>query len=188
MRSSLGTSPQAGSAFHCCTRGLRVGFTNPNSCSGLCFSRWFSLVVGRGPDGIHGGAAAMAPTPPHSSFGHVQRNLLSAEQSRHEPVSCALEPNTVQSPPRRSTIMARPLTRMSSEKRCYLEVQKTNRAYRDLQGLLLNQIQQEYAKTPKSRASRQKCLPSHSKCPAHPAICRRGILITSRLGATAVSF
>ena len=35
-----------------------------------------------------------------------------------------------------------------------MEVQKTNRAYRDLQGLLLSQIQQEYAKTPKGRASR----------------------------------
>jgi hypothetical protein len=35
-----------------------------------------------------------------------------------------------------------------------MEVQKVNRAYRDLQGLLLNQIQQEYAKTPKGRASR----------------------------------
>ena len=35
-----------------------------------------------------------------------------------------------------------------------LEVQKTNRAYRDLQGLLLNQIRQEYAKMPKGRASR----------------------------------
>ena len=35
-----------------------------------------------------------------------------------------------------------------------VEVQKTNRAYRDLQGLLLSQIQQEYAKTPKGRASR----------------------------------
>ncbi len=35
-----------------------------------------------------------------------------------------------------------------------VEVQKVNRAYRDLQGLLINQIQQEYAKTPKGRASR----------------------------------
>ena len=35
-----------------------------------------------------------------------------------------------------------------------LEVQKTNRAYRDLQGLLISQIQEEYAKTPKGRASR----------------------------------
>ena len=35
-----------------------------------------------------------------------------------------------------------------------IEVQKVNRAYRDLQGLLINQIQQEYAKTPKGRASR----------------------------------
>ena len=35
-----------------------------------------------------------------------------------------------------------------------VEVQKSNRAYRDLQGLLLSQIQQEYAKTPKGRASR----------------------------------
>ena len=35
-----------------------------------------------------------------------------------------------------------------------LEVQKTNKAYRDLQGLLLNQIRQEYAKAPGDRASR----------------------------------
>ncbi len=35
-----------------------------------------------------------------------------------------------------------------------MEVQKVNRAYRDLQGLLVSQIQQEYAKTPKGRASR----------------------------------
>jgi hypothetical protein len=35
-----------------------------------------------------------------------------------------------------------------------LEVQKTNRAYGDLQGILVSQIQQEYAKTPKGRASR----------------------------------
>jgi hypothetical protein len=35
-----------------------------------------------------------------------------------------------------------------------VEVQKVNKAYRDLQGLLINQIQQEYAKTPKGRASR----------------------------------
>jgi len=35
-----------------------------------------------------------------------------------------------------------------------VEVQKVNRAYRDLQGLLLNQIRQEYAKTLKGRASR----------------------------------
>ena len=35
-----------------------------------------------------------------------------------------------------------------------LEVQKVNRAYRDLQVLLISQIQQEYAKTPKGRASR----------------------------------
>jgi hypothetical protein len=35
-----------------------------------------------------------------------------------------------------------------------VEVQKVNKAYRDLQGLLVNQIQQEYAKTPKGRAAR----------------------------------
>ena len=34
------------------------------------------------------------------------------------------------------------------------EVQKVNRAYKDLQGLLINQIQQEYSKTPKGRAAR----------------------------------
>ena len=34
-----------------------------------------------------------------------------------------------------------------------LEVQKVNKAYRDLQGLLINQIQREYAKAPKGRAS-----------------------------------
>lgn len=35
-----------------------------------------------------------------------------------------------------------------------LEVGKVNKAYRDLQGLLINQIQQEYAKMPKGRAAR----------------------------------
>ena len=35
-----------------------------------------------------------------------------------------------------------------------LEVGKVNKSYRDLQGLLINQIQQEYAKTPKGRAAR----------------------------------
>ena len=35
-----------------------------------------------------------------------------------------------------------------------LEVGKVNKAYQDLQGLLINQIQQEYAKTPKGRASK----------------------------------
>jgi len=35
-----------------------------------------------------------------------------------------------------------------------LEVGKVNKAYRDLQALLINQIQQEYAKTPKGRAAR----------------------------------
>ena len=35
-----------------------------------------------------------------------------------------------------------------------VEVQKVNRAYRDLQGLLIGQIQQEYVKTPKGRTSK----------------------------------
>ena len=35
-----------------------------------------------------------------------------------------------------------------------LEVLKVNKAYRDLQGLLINQIQQEYGKTPEGRAAR----------------------------------
>ena len=35
-----------------------------------------------------------------------------------------------------------------------VELQKVNKAYRDLQGLLISQIQQEYAKTPKGKASR----------------------------------
>ena len=35
-----------------------------------------------------------------------------------------------------------------------VEVQKVNRAYRDLQGLLISQIQQEYGKTPQGGASR----------------------------------
>jgi hypothetical protein len=34
------------------------------------------------------------------------------------------------------------------------EVQKANKAYRDLQGLLVSQIQTEYQKTPKGRAPR----------------------------------
>ena len=33
-----------------------------------------------------------------------------------------------------------------------VEVQKVNKAFRDLQGFLISQIQQEYAKTPKGRA------------------------------------
>jgi len=33
-----------------------------------------------------------------------------------------------------------------------VEVQKVNRAYRDLQGFLISQIQQEYQKTPRGRA------------------------------------
>jgi len=36
-----------------------------------------------------------------------------------------------------------------------LEVQKVNRAYGDLQGLLISQIQQEYQKTPAARAKSQ---------------------------------
>ncbi len=35
-----------------------------------------------------------------------------------------------------------------------VELQKVNRAYRDIQGFLVSQIQQEYAKTAKGRASR----------------------------------
>ena len=35
-----------------------------------------------------------------------------------------------------------------------VEVQKVNKAYKDLQGLLINQIQQEYQKTPKGRAAK----------------------------------
>ena len=35
-----------------------------------------------------------------------------------------------------------------------LEVGKVNKSYRDLQGLLINQIQTEYQKMPKGRASR----------------------------------
>ena len=36
-----------------------------------------------------------------------------------------------------------------------VEVQKVNRAYRDLQGLFISQIQQEYQKTPAARGKRQ---------------------------------
>jgi hypothetical protein len=35
-----------------------------------------------------------------------------------------------------------------------IEVQKTNKAYRDLQGLMFNQIRQEYCRIPKGRVSR----------------------------------
>ena len=35
-----------------------------------------------------------------------------------------------------------------------LEVGKVNKAYRDLQGLLISQIQTEYQKTPKGRAAK----------------------------------
>jgi hypothetical protein len=35
-----------------------------------------------------------------------------------------------------------------------VEVQKVNKAYKDLQSLLLNQIQQDYQKIPKGRAAK----------------------------------
>ena len=35
-----------------------------------------------------------------------------------------------------------------------VEVHKVNKVYKDLHGLFINQIQQEYAKTPKGRAAR----------------------------------
>ncbi len=35
-----------------------------------------------------------------------------------------------------------------------LEVQKVNKEYRDLEGLVLGQIHQEYQKTPKGKGSR----------------------------------
>ena len=35
-----------------------------------------------------------------------------------------------------------------------LEVQKVNKAYRDLEGLVLGQIHNEYQKTPKGRGNR----------------------------------
>jgi hypothetical protein len=35
-----------------------------------------------------------------------------------------------------------------------VEVQKVNRLYKDLQGLLINQIQQESQKTPKGKAEK----------------------------------
>ena len=35
-----------------------------------------------------------------------------------------------------------------------VELQKSNKAYRDLQGLLLNKICQEYAKSPAGRADK----------------------------------
>ena len=36
-----------------------------------------------------------------------------------------------------------------------LEAQKVNRTYRDIQGLLISQIQQEYQRTPAARAKGQ---------------------------------
>ena len=38
-----------------------------------------------------------------------------------------------------------------------VEVQKVNKAYRDLQGLLINQIQTEYQKTPKGGDFQERC-------------------------------
>jgi len=35
-----------------------------------------------------------------------------------------------------------------------VEVQKVNKAYKDLPSLFINQIQQEYAKTPKGRVAK----------------------------------
>ena len=44
-----------------------------------------------------------------------------------------------------------------------LEVGKVNKAYRDLQGLLISQIQREYQKTPKGRAgSKDQMLSSNA--------------------------
>ena len=60
-----------------------------------------------------------------------------------------------------------------------VEVQKVNRAYRDIQGFLVSQIQQEYAKTAKGRASSCKCQPEQPQCHAHHAICLRAIRFTS---------
>jgi hypothetical protein len=120
----------------------------------------------------------MAPTPPHSSsIGYAQRNLFSAERSRYDPISCALKPNTVQSATGLSTILARPLTRMSSEKRCCLEAQKTNKAYRDLQGLLLNQIQQEYAKTPRAEHQGKCVYPNNPNTP-HTTLTAEGAFLS----------
>ena len=36
-----------------------------------------------------------------------------------------------------------------------IEVQKRNKAYKDLQAVLIQQIRQEYAKTPAGKASKQ---------------------------------
>ena len=49
----------------------------------------------------------------------------------------------------------RPPSDNSVEAAMLMEVQKVNRAYRDLQGLLISQIQKEYAKSPAARAKRQ---------------------------------
>jgi REP element-mobilizing transposase RayT len=136
MRSSLSTSSQSDSAFQYCTRGLRVGFTIPNSCSGLCFRRCLSLVAG-----VKAG-------------WHSRRDSSNGSET----AAFVFWTCTAQSV-ERSSILARPSTRLSTDKRCYLEAQKTNKAYRDLQELLLYQIRQEYAKTPKARASRGKYLP-----------------------------
>ena len=42
----------------------------------------------------------------------------------------------------------------SVEAAILLEVQKVNKAYRDLEGLVLGQIRQEYAKSSKGKGSR----------------------------------
>ena len=70
-----------------------------------------------------------------------------------------------------------------------MELQKVNKVYRDLQALVINQIQTEYQKTPKGRAARYRPnAVTFIKCPAQPAICLRGIPFTSRSGVIVVSF
>ena len=50
-----------------------------------------------------------------SSFGHVQRNLLSGEGSRHDPVPCAWQPDSAQPLQSGQPVWRDPSTRLSSD-------------------------------------------------------------------------
>jgi hypothetical protein len=68
------------------------------------------------------------------------------------------------------------------EEAMLVEVQKVNRAYRDLQAHLLQQIRQsmQHAACQAPRAGSQyKSFCQRKQCPAHHATCRRGIPFTS---------
>ncbi|CAK6687609.1 hypothetical protein OGCDGJMD_00256 [Cyanobium usitatum str. Tous] len=50
-----------------------------------------------------------------SSFGHVQRNLLNGEGSRHDPVPCAWQPDSAEPLQSGQPVWRDPSTRLSSD-------------------------------------------------------------------------